>query len=127
MKLPLVGKVFDSCMFRYTSIWMCTYTCHVMTVYLIQGTGNTIRWTPGEQSWTQHWCPFGYVEGSGEHVCCKHLSIGVGPGSSCWTYREQMCKTATGQKMLHSSRTSAYTSIPPLAVCACVYTLLQST
>ena len=36
------------------------------------------RWTPGEQLWTQHWC--------GVPVCCTHPSVGVGPGSSCWTY-----------------------------------------
>ena len=68
---------FSSHMYRYTSSCgyeMCIHT-HVMTVYLIQGTARKLpRWTPGEQLWTQYWC--------GIPVCCKYLSVVVGPGGS---------------------------------------------
>ena len=91
---------------------MCTYTCYESL--LNTGNRKLPRWTPGKQLWTQHWC--------GIPVCCKYLSVGVGPGNSCWTIH----KIATGQKKLHSSRTSANTSIPPVAVCTCMYSYYYS-
>ena len=116
MKLPLAGKVFD--FFMYSTCMPVAVCMRCVHTHVMTDTGNSklLRWTHGEQLWTQHWC--------GVPVCCKHLSVGVGPGSSCWTYREQMCKITTGQKTLHLSRTSSYTlctGIPPVAVCTCMY------
>ena len=74
------------------SVAVCTRYVHtyVMTVYLQDQENYQAGLMVNSRA--QHWC--------GIPVCCKYLSVGVGPGSSCW-------KIAAGQKTLHSSRTSA--------------------